>query len=105
MQKYIFRVVQWLALSLHDKKVLDGNLPTDWGLSVQSSPCACVGFPPGTESKHVQITSTGYPILPIGVSANGCLCLCVSPATDWRHAHGIPLPVARSQLGLAPASP
>lgn len=77
-------ILEWLALSPHSKHVLVLYLLVDWDLSVLEfacSPCACVGFlqtpcfPPTAQKQIIQIRSTGYSNIPIGVnvSVNGCL--------------------------------
>lgn len=55
-----------------------------------SSPCACQGFL--TVQGECILSSFCYSKLAISVdvSINGCLSLCVSPATDWRLVWDLP---------------
>lgn len=68
-------MIQWLAPSPQQHK--EKVLVYNWGLS-------------------------GYFKLPVCVTE--CEWLCVSPATDWLPAQGVPFPFAQSQLGTVPAS-
>ncbi len=64
-----------------------------WSLHVLPLPAwvfsGCSGFHP--QSKDMQVRLTGDSKLPVGVSVNGCLSLCVSPVIDWGPIQGVPL--------------
>lgn len=58
----VARLVQWLALLLHNKKVLGLNLPANWGSFCVES-CANVLFFLASflpQPKDIQIWSSGY---------------------------------------------
>lgn len=83
-------MVYWLALSPNNMQVPGSNLPVSQGRSLWSL------LP---QSKDMKLKSTGCSKLPAGinVSANGILCLCISPKIDYQPVQGVP----QCQLGLA----
>ncbi|KAF7655381.1 hypothetical protein LDENG_00056990, partial [Lucifuga dentata] len=89
-------VVQWLAPLPPSKKVL-GSIPGRAFLCgvCMFSPCLR-GFPLGTPaSSHLQrhacqVNWNSKLIVGVNESVNVFVCLCVSPAIDWRSVQGEP---------------
>merc|ERR1712035_207562 len=89
-------VVLWLALSPHSKRVSGSILGAGALLCGVCMFSQCQrGFSPGTPaSSHSPKTCRlGTRLIDnskLSIGVNGCLSLCVSPATVWRPVQGAP---------------